>query len=66
MAIKIRALLHDTKKSTSFLTHVKSKSSTHFLDSGEDFDPENLEPTLSLVSVSLDNGLWSYIPKFNS
>jgi len=44
LAVRLRVLLHDTKKSPSLLTLLKKKDIL-FYDTSLDYDPNNLEPT---------------------
>jgi hypothetical protein len=55
MAVAIRILLHDTKKSISLLSQL-GKKNMHFYDTATDYDPDNLLPTLGLLMISVGSG----------
>jgi len=50
MAVVIRIFIHDTKFSTSLLTHLKKKDIL-FYDTANEYDPYNLAPTIGLVCM---------------
>lgn len=49
IALSIRILLHDTRRSTSLLNSLGDKSKIFFLDSAFSFNPHNLAPHQGLV-----------------
>jgi hypothetical protein len=56
LATIIRTLVHDTHVSHSLLKQLGVKDSLEYLDSSEPIHPENLAPTLGLVSAALEVG----------
>lgn len=60
IAVCLRVLLHDTRRSHSLLRHLKMQDLL-FFDTSRDVDPRNLAPTLGLVFVAMSPTNAAYV-----
>lgn len=65
LATTIRTLVHDTRSSTSLLTHLKMKG-IEFLDTAHENWSDNTMPYSGLVSMQMGIGMPRYIPLLDS
>lgn len=67
LAVTIRLLLHDTRKSASLLGQLRIKNNMAYLDTSNTYNPNNLMPHTGLVSIYYSSEMPSpiYRPRFN-
>ncbi|EKE04555.1 MAG: hypothetical protein ACD_20C00050G0001 [uncultured bacterium] len=59
IATTIRNLVHDTNRSISLLKQLEKKNIL-FYDTTQDYDPDNLASTHSLIAIGMSNGVCIY------